>query len=325
MSAIETKFENSYILRREPKTFAARLNKFRTDREQQSKIMSINIRPVTPADAEACGQIIYKAFCGIADRHNFPHDFLSREHANGLAQMVIGNPAVYGVAAESDGKFVGSNFLWEQNEIAGVGPITIDPEAQANGAGRVLMQAVIERGKAARGIRLVQDAFNSASMSLYTSLGFDIKEPLVLIEGAISGSLPEGTEVRPVSEEDYTACDELCQKIHGFSRLEELRGIAQMMSAFVAVRDNRIVGYASAPNVWQMNHAVAETNEDMQNLLTGAANLTAKPLSFLLPTRNGDLFRWCLKNGMKVVKPMSLMSMGTYDEPHGTFLTSVLY
>jgi predicted N-acetyltransferase YhbS len=288
--------------------------------------MSIKIRPTTPADAEICGQILYQAFCGIADRHNFPHDFVSVEQARGFAQMLtMGNPAIYGIVAESEGKFVGSNFLWEQNEIAGVGPITVDPNAQAKGVGRLLMQGVIERGKDAPGIRLVQDAFNTASMSLYASLGFDIKEPLVLIEGAISGDLPATVEVRPIAEEDYAACDELCVKIHGFSRGAELRATAQMMPAFVVRRDDKIVGYASAPNFWQLNHAVAETDEDMFALLTGAANQTAQPLVFLLPTRQGDLFRWCLEKGMKVVKPMSLMSMGAYQEPRGSFLTSVLY
>ncbi len=287
--------------------------------------MSINLRPVTPADAENCGNIIYKAFCGIADRHNFPHDFPSPEHAGGMAQMLVGHPAIYGVVAENDGQFVGSNFLWEQNEIAGVGPITVDTDAQASGVGRILMQAVIERGKDAKGIRLVQDAFNTTSMSLYASLGFDVKEPLVLTQGEISGELPPNVEVRPISDEDYAACDELCKKVHGFSRVEELRGTAQMMPAFVVLRENKIVGYAAAPNVWQMNHAVAETVEDMQNLLTGAGNLTEQPLSFLLPTRDGDLFRRCLSKKMKVVKPMTLMAMGAYREPRGSFLPSVLY
>lgn len=287
--------------------------------------MSINIRPITPADAENCGNIIYKAFCGIADRHNFRHDFPSLERAQQFAQMLTSNPTNYGVAAESAGKFLGSNFLWEQDEIVGVGPITVDTDAQASGVGRLLMQAVIDRGQRAPGIRLVQDAFNATSMSLYASLGFDIKEPLVLIEGAISGELPAGIEVRPLTEEDYPACDELCRKVHGFSRINELRGTAQMLPAFVVRRDNRVTGYASAPILWQMNHAVAETDEDLFALLIGAANLTGQPLSFLLPTRRSELFRWCLKKGMKVVKPLSLMSMGAYQEPQGAFLPSVLY
>ena len=287
--------------------------------------MSINIRPVTPTDAEICGQIGYKAFCEIADRHNFPRDFAAIEQAHGFAQMLVGNPAVYGIVAENDGEIVGSNFLWEQNEIAGVGPISVSPDAQAKGAGRILMQNVIERGKSAEGIRLVQDAFNTASMSLYTSLGFDIVEPLVLMAGAIAGQLPTDVKVRPISDEDYAACDELCRKIHGFSRINELRATAQMMPAFVIEREGKIAGYAAAPNAWQMNHAVAESNEDMQNLLVGAANLTEQPLSFLLPARNGDLFRWCLTKKMKVLKPMSLMAMGAYREPNGCFLPSVLY
>lgn len=287
--------------------------------------MSINIRPVAPADVENCGQIIYKAFGGINDQHNFPHEFQSTEQTRGFAQMLVGNPAIYGVVAEKDGQFLGSNFLFEQNEIVGIGPITVDPDAQAKGVGRILMQVIMERGKNAKGIRLVQSAFNTVSMSLYVSLGFDIKEPLVHIEGAISGELPPDIEVRPVSEEDYASCEELCKKVHGFSRVEELRQFTAMLPAFVVTRENRIVGYAAAPNSWQMNHSVAETDEDMQNLLIGAANLTEQPLSFLLPSRNGGLFRWCLKKGMKVVKPMSLMSMGEYQEPRGSFLPSVLY
>ncbi len=287
--------------------------------------MSINIRPVSPADTKKSGEVIYQAFCGIADRHNFPHDFHSAEQAHDFARMLTGQPTIYGIVAESDSEFVGSNFLWEQNEIAGIGPITVNPNAQTKGIGRILMQKIIERGRNAPGIRLVQDAFNTASMSLYASLGFDVKEPLVLIEGAVSGELPEDVEVRLLTEEDYAACDELCRTVHGFSRLAELRGIAQMMQSFVVLRDEKIVGYASAPNVWQLNHAVAATDEDMQNLLIGAANCTNQMLSFLLPTRQGDLFRWCLQKGMKIVKPMTLMSVGEYREPRGSFIASVLY
>ena len=45
---------------------------------------------------------------------------------------------------------------------------------------------------------------------------------------------------------------------------------------------------------------------------------------FLLPTRNSDVFRWCLANGLRVVQPMTLMSIGLYNEPRGAFMPSVL-
>ena len=284
----------------------------------------MNIRPVTPDDTEACGRVLYQAFCGIADRHNFPHDFPSAEVAMQMAQMAINNSDVTGFVAEENGKFVGSNFLWRQNRVAGVGPITVDPNVQSKGVGRELMKAVIECGKDADGIRLVQDAFNTASMSLYASLGFDVVEPLVIMQGNLTNA-SSSVEVRPLEEKDFDACAELCRKVHGFDRTNELKQSVKMFPAFVAVRENRVVAYASAPIFWQLNHAVAENADDMQTLLSGANALTGQPLSFLLPTRQAELFRWCLSQGLRVVKPMTLMSMGAYQEPRGCFLPSVLY
>ena len=58
------------------------------------------------------------------------------------------------------------------------------------------MQAVIERGATRASIRLVQEAFNTTSLSLYTSLGFDVKEPLALIAGKPTGEAVRDGEVR---------------------------------------------------------------------------------------------------------------------------------
>jgi hypothetical protein len=44
-----------------------------------------------------------------------------------------------------------------------------------------------------------------------------------------------------------------------------------------------------------------------------------------VPSRNSELFRWCLAHGLKVVEPMTLMSLGLYNEPKGAFLPSILY
>ena len=74
-----------------------------------------------------------------------------------------------------------------------------------------------------------------------------------------------------------------------------------------------------------IDHAVAESDEDLRALLTGAGAASGSPLSFLLPTRQAGLFRWCLREGMRVVKPMTLMATGEYREPRGSYLPSVLY
>jgi hypothetical protein len=70
-------------------------------------------------------------------------------------------------------------------------------------------------------------------------------------------------------------------------------------------------------------HAVGETNQDLKALI-GAARVFAGP-GFLVPTRNYDLFAWCLANGLRLVMPMTLMSIGLYCEPDGAWLPSIVY
>jgi predicted N-acetyltransferase YhbS len=289
--------------------------------------MNIKIRLMTREDVEACGRICFKAFKNLADRHHFPPDFPSPEFSVQIAASFFANPLIYSIVAENeDGEIVGSNYLWEYDTIRAVGPVSVDPDKQAKGAGRVLMEAVLERGAGSAGIRLVQDAFNTASMSLYAKLGFDVKEPLVMIAGLVSGDVPAGVEVRPIREEDVGQCAELCRKTLGVERTNELKNTPPILTSFVAVRDGRVTAYASAPHFWALNYAVAESEEDMQAVLTGAGNLGgAQPISFLLPTRQANLFRWCLKQGMRVIKPSTLMSTGGYEEPRGCFLPSVGY
>ena len=70
-------------------------------------------------------------------------------------------------------------------------------------------------------------------------------------------------------------------------------------------------------------HAVGETNEDLKALI-GAAPSFAGP-GFLLPTRNHDVFRWCLGQGLRLVKQQTLMTIGLYNEPASAYLPSILY
>jgi hypothetical protein len=45
----------------------------------------------------------------------------------------------------------------------------------------------------------------------------------------------------------------------------------------------------------------------------------------LVPSRNTQLLQWCLANGLRMVQPMTLMSMGLYSEPVGAWLPSVTF
>src|SRR5262249_1455095 len=122
----------------------------------------------------------------------------------GLTSFLLGHPGFYSMVAERDGRILGSNFLDERSPIAGVGPITVDPQAQDRGVGRSLMQGVLDRAasKGFAGVRLVQAAYHSRSLSLYVSLGFDVREPLANVQGTPPRITIPGRSVRPARPSD---------------------------------------------------------------------------------------------------------------------------
>lgn len=293
-----------------------------------AQVAGIELRAPTESDAAECGRIVYEAFNGVSDLRSFPPEFESVESAAALMVARIAHPAVFGVVAERDGRIVGSNFLDERDPIRGVGPITVDPRAQTAGVGRRLMVAVIERGRDADGVRLMQDAHNPASLSLYASLGFVARELTVWMSGRATGEASARHEARPMEEPDLEECERLCIAVHGFPRTNELRDAiaGPMLAPFVAVRDGRLRAYASSVSgPYQLAHGVAETDADLTALILGAAAAVTEPINFLLPVRQAELFRWCLAHGLRVVKPMTLMTLGDYREPSGSWFPSVLY
>ena len=171
--------------------------------------MNMNFRSGKPEDAEACGSICYEAFKAIASQHNFPPDFADRETAVGLLSQLLARDDIYSIVAESGGRIIGSNFLWENNLIAGVGPITVDPTVQNSTIGRQLMEDVLRRARDRRfaGIRLLQSAYHNRSLSLYTKLGFDAQEPISNLQGPRLGVQIPGYAVRQANTGDLDACN----------------------------------------------------------------------------------------------------------------------
>ena len=283
----------------------------------------LELRPGTVDDAEVCGKICYEAFTTIAEAHNFTPDFPSDEIAIGLMKSLLSHPGFYSVVAELDGRIVGSNFLDERSAIAGLGPITVDPNVQNRSVGRQLMGNAHERAAAKNfpGVRLIQAGYHTRSLSLYAKLGYDVREPLACFQGPALKTTIAGCAVRGATEADVDACNRLCQKVHGHDRSGELKDAVAKGSATVVERDGRVTGYATI--IGFFGHAVGESNRDVQALI-GTAKEFAGP-GFLLPMRNTELFQWCLEQGLRVTQPMTLMSKGFYKEPAGAFLPSILY
>src|SRR5262249_52287909 len=186
-----------------------------------------------------------------------------------------------------------------------------------------LMEAVLARG-AARGfpgVRLVQAAFHNRSLSLYTKLGFEAREPLSCMQGPPLRTALPGYRVRPATDADVAACNAVCLRVHGHTREGELRDAVAQGTATVVERDGRTTGYATG--VAFFAHAVGETDGDLQALIAAAPAFVGP--GFLVPTRNGALMRWCLDRGLRVAERRRLRTTGPSTEPRGPSLPSTPY
>ena len=283
----------------------------------------VAIRRATPEDAAICGQFCFDAFEAINREHGFPCDFPAPDAAIGVLTMMFSHPGCYCVVAEVDGQIAGSNCLDERSTIAGVGPITVNPAVQNKRVGRALMHAVMDRasevGKG--GVRLVQAAFHNRSLSLYASMGFDVREPLSCMQGRTREREVAGCTVRAAQAADVDACNALSQHVHGFDRGGELSDALAHGGAVVVERAGRITGYASALAFF--GHATAESNQDLKALIASSESFGGPGI--LVPSRNSEVFQWCLSNGLRIVQPMTLMSTGEYREPAGAWLPSILF
>lgn len=288
-----------------------------------SEHLTLKLRTGNPKDGQACGKICYEAFNNISKQHKSSSSFPTVEAACDLMSRLFARSDIYSVVAEMGGQIVGSNFLWSEKIVAGIGPITVIPNIQNATVGRHLMTAVLSRAErqGLTSVRLVQAAYNNCSLALYTKLGFDVREPLVSIRGqALRLELP-GYPVRLATTDDLVDCNRLCQQVHGFDRARDLRQAIEQSTATVVEADHIITGYATS--IGFFGHAVGKSNENLKALIGAATSFTGQ--GFLLPTRNSQLFRWCLQQGLRVVEPMTLMSFGSYDRPTGAFLPSILF
>ncbi|HEX7209053.1 MAG TPA: GNAT family N-acetyltransferase [Nitrososphaeraceae archaeon] len=286
-------------------------------------------------DADKVGKIIFEAFSAVANKHSFPPDFPSVDVARGLASSLLSNPRFYSIVAEDNtsnggedkNSIVGSNFLDERsNIVAGVGPLTIDPKYQNKGTGRQLMINVLERAKNKNfpAIRLLQASYHSRSLALYTTLGFEVREPISNMQGKpIQEAIP-GRSVRAATESDTESCNTICKTVHGHDRNGELQDSIKQGSAKVVLHENKITGYTCGLTFF--NHSVGLTNDDLKALISSATHDDSYGgPGILIPSRNTQLFRWCLNNGLRLVQQLTLMTIGLYNEPAGSYMPSILY
>lgn len=283
--------------------------------------MAIELRQARAEDVPELGRICYEAFKDISERHGFPTDFPTVEFAQQAIAMFTAQEDVYGVGAFDGGAAKGSNFVELWDDVAGIGPVSVDVSSQGEGIGRKTMEHVVAhaREQGFEMVRLVQDSFNMRSLALYASVGFDLKEPLSYL--ALSRENAVDASVRPATPADLDAMDELCRDIYRISRRNEIESLIRLgFPAFVIDRGG-VRGYLVGT---ALGHGVTQSDGDMVALLN-SLGAGVQDSHTLLPLRNGELYRQALAAGHRNQKVMNLMALGPYEDPRGTFCPSVLF
>ena len=284
--------------------------------------MTIELRLAQMEDIPACGRVMYEAFRDIAERHNFPPDFPSPAVAQGLLIDLLNAPAFDAFVAEEEGRILGSIFVSRRSRVGGISVLTIDPKLQNRGVGRRLLEHgmgfLVEQGHTRQ--QIIQVGYHNRSLCLYAKSGFIASELLSNMTGKpIRANIP-GRTVRTARDGDVRACNALCRKVHGFDREHEVAHAIACGMAAVVERDGRITGYTTG--VGFVGHGVGETNEDLKALIASADGFSGPGI--LIPTGNGELFRWCLENGLRVVQQMTLMDTQPSGSANGVYWPAIL-
>lgn len=288
--------------------------------------MGIEYRQPTSDDVPELGRICHDAFQDIAERHGFEKDFSSVDLARMVIGMQVASEDTFGVGAYADGAPAGSNFLHTADQVASVGPITIDPPQQGNGIGRELMRAVLDHAKdnGFESVRLQQDSFNMQSLALYASLGFDKKTACAYM--SVPPADQTNDSVRPLTLEDLDAIEAVSSEIYKTSRRNEVAGLLRtgLFPAVACERGGRVTGYLI---LGVAGHGVAEREEDAALMAQQAGRLATMPdlLTVFCPLIEGSLYRRFLAAGFRNKKVMNLMAVGPYEAPDGAWMPSVGY
>lgn len=273
-------------------------------------------------------RICFEAFGRLQDRHGVARDFVSVDVAYMMVGMMLSRPDAAGFTAvdSASGRILGSNFLLFSDAVAGVGPITVDPECQSKGVGRLLMLAVMEEARRRRieQVRLLQECINTTSLSLYAKLGFDWQDSCALMDPS-TGDLQRRAStgaIRPMTEGDLDAVAAISKRQYHASRRNEVAACLRMQfPAFVLEDGSEVRGYF-LPGL--LGHGFAAEPGQLADLVIHAGMHSPEMFHrVLVPLSENHLHRELLNRGCRTVKLMSYMTTGEFTRPVGAWVPCI--
>jgi GNAT superfamily N-acetyltransferase len=206
------------------------------------------------------------------------------------------DPGCCVVALDDAGLLLGAAFFHPRETHVGVGIVSVSPSAFGQGVARAMMEEII---RAADGmpLRLVSNAMNIDSFSLYTRLGF---VPQMLLQ-SMTMQVPEegfpgmGSRVRPATAADVVAIADLEFRLNGIRKEKDYRYFIENQAGcwrlvVIEKSDGNLAGFLAAsvlPAEIMLGQGVAEDEETMRELMIGLMDQSfrGKSVAFIIPSK----------------------------------------
>lgn len=208
------------------------------------------LRPMAAGDVAAVGAIIYRAIARAFRDHGQPEPIAGEPEGERLARLYLELDPGGAVVAVRDGRIAAAGFLHLRDEVASLGPVAVDPDYQAQGLGKLLVERLTDRAARCASTRVFVDAFNLRAFGIALKRGYvprDTGIRLVAL-GRLAGpgmlAAIEPAPVRNLEARDLEAVAFYDSAFFGGSRERDFRAlVAAGAIGLVAEEEGAIAGY----------------------------------------------------------------------------------
>lgn len=178
-----------------------------------------NLRPMLPADVDEATEMILSHDWGVR------REFLA---------FATSQPTCVPMVAEADGVIVGTGVGTASGAVGWIGTIFVAADRRAQGLGRAITQAIIDRLESA-GARTLVLVATADGKRLYEKMGFEVQTRYRIMEAPGSTAPPRdgGASVRPFQPDDLEPVIALDCEGTGEDRAHLIRRLATPETARV--------------------------------------------------------------------------------------------
>jgi predicted N-acetyltransferase YhbS len=223
-----------------------------------------------------------------------------------------------GIVAERAGRVLGTVMAWRYGEgFAAVGMVIVASDAQGQGVGRKLMEAMLDR---LAGRTVVLNA-TAAGLPLYEKLGF-VETGVIHQHQALAPSVAvaegiPGGRVRTMGRSD-DGLGHLYSRASGMDRTALFERLAANAHTVVLTRDHQTVGFAQVRRFgrgWLVGPVVAPDPGGAKALILHALRPHAGTFCRLDVTGDSGLSEWLEEIGLPRVDSVKTMVRGRRPAP----------